>query len=42
VARKEKKRKEKEKAKPVGDDNGGLCMETVAARDYHVAKLIGV
>jgi len=27
-------RKEKEKATPVGDHNGSLCMETVAARDY--------
>ena len=26
--------KRKEKAMPVGDHNGSLCMETVAARDY--------
>ncbi len=26
--------KEKEKATPVGDHNGSLCMETVAAWDH--------
>jgi len=42
LEKKRKGKKKQEKATPVGDHNGSLCMETVAARDSQSCYPINV